>query len=248
MKTTSKTTIGEIAANDFRTTAIFLKYSIDFSFKGHRTLKEVCKKRNIEESLLIEELDRAKTNSANQSFNYNSWSLDLLTDYIEKTHHRYVAEKVPVLRKLLNELCSIHGEAHPELFEINTLFTESALDLSANMRKEEQVLFPFIKKIKDAHTKGLFLEIAHFGTIENQIILNKEEHYTVGQRFKKIAVLTNKYIPPADTSNTYNVAFAMLKEFERNLDKHIYLENNILFPKAVALEKASIKLFKTKNG
>ncbi|KRB55485.1 MULTISPECIES: iron-sulfur cluster repair di-iron protein [Flavobacterium] len=238
MKTTNKTTIGEIAADDFRTAAIFSKYSIDFCYKGHRTLKEACKKRGIEESLLIEELDRATNNSANQSFNYKSWSSDLLADYIEKTHHRYVAEKTPVLLKLLNELCTLHGETYPDLFEINTLFTESALDLSANMRKKEQILFPFIKKINEAHAKGLFLEIAHFGTLENQILLIKEEHDTVGQRFKKIAALTKNYTAPADTCNTYKVTFAMLKEFERDLHKHIHLENNILFPKSVALEKA----------
>lgn len=238
MKTTNKTTIGEIVANDFRTAAIFSKYSIDFCFKGHRTLKEVCKKRGIEESLLIDELDRAKNNSANQSFNYNLWSSDLLADYIEKTHHRYVAEKIPILRKLLNELCSVHGEAQPELFEINTLFTESTLDLTANMKKEEQILFPCIKKIKEAYTKGLFLEIAHFGTLENQIILIKEEHDTVGQRFKKITALTKNYTPPADSCNTYKVTFAMLKDFEYDLHKHIHMENNILFPKAVALEKS----------
>jgi regulator of cell morphogenesis and NO signaling len=238
MKTTNKTTIGEIAADDFRTAAIFSKYSIDFCYKGHRTLKEACKKRGIEESLLIEELDRATNNSANQSFNYKSWSSDLLADYIEKTHHRYVAEKTPVLLKLLNELCTLHGETYPDLFEINTLFTESALDLSANMRKIEQILIPFIKKINEAHAKGLFLEIAHFGTLENQILLIKEEHDTVGQRFKKIAALTKNYTAPADTCNTYKVTFAMLKEFERDLHKHIHLENNILFPKSVALEKA----------
>lgn len=238
MKTTNKTTIGEIAADDFRTAAIFSKYSIDFCYKGHRTLKEACKKRGIEESLLIEELDRATNNSANQSFDYKSWSSDLLADYIEKTHHRYVAEKTPVLRKLLNELCTLHGETYPDLFEINTLFTESALDLSANMRKKEQILFPFIKKINEAHAKGLFLEIAHFGTLENQILLIKEEHDTVGQRFKKIAALTENYTAPADTCNTYKVTFAMLKEFGRDLQKHIHLENNILFPKSVALEKA----------
>ena len=242
MIATNKTTIGEIVANDFRTAAIFSKYSIDFCCKGHRTLKEVCKKRDINESLLIGELDCSKNNPANQSFDYKSWSLDLLADYIEKIYHRYVAEKIPVLRKSLNELCTPHGEAHPELFEINTLFTESALDLSANMRKEEQILFPFIKKIKEAHTKGLFLESAHFGTLENQIILNKEEHDTVGQRFKKIAALTKNYTPAADTCNTYKVTFAMLKEFERDLHKHIHLENNILFPKALALEKSLDKV------
>lgn len=237
MKTTNKTTIGEIVANDFRTAAIFSKYSIDFCCKGHRTLEEVCKKREIEEDLLMEELDGAKNNSANQSFDYKSWPLDLLTDYIEKTHHQYVEEKAPIIRQFLNKLCSVHGELHPELFEINTLFTESASDLIAHMKKEEQILFPFIKKIKTAQHKGTTIEMSHFGTIENQIVLMKEEHDNEGHRFRKIAALTHNYTPPADGCNTYKVTFAMLEEFERDLHKHIHIENNILFPKAITLEK-----------
>lgn len=237
MTTTNPTTIGEIVANDFRTAAIFSKYNIDFCCKGHRTLEEVCKKRKIEEYLLVEELDRAKNNSANQTFDYKSWPLDLLTDYIEKTHHRYVEEKTPVLRRFLNKLCSVHGEVHPELFEINTLFTESAADLATHMKREEEVLFPYIRKMKIAHNKGQTLQMPHFGTIENQVVLMKEEHDIEGQRFKKIAVLTNNYTPPADACNTYKVTFLMLEEFERDLHKHIHMENNILFPRAIVLEK-----------
>ena len=65
----------------------------------------------------------------------------------------------------------------------------------------------------------------------------KHEHDTEGERFRKIAMLTSNYVPPADACNTYKVTFAMLQEFEQDLHKHIHLENNILFPAAVALEK-----------
>ena len=63
------------------------------------------------------------------------------------------------------------------------------------------------------------------------------EHDAEGERFRNIAELAHDYTPPADACNTYKVTFAMLQEFEQDLHKHIHLENNILFPKAVALEK-----------
>ena len=237
MEITPKNTIGEIVADDFRTAATFSKYSIDFCCKGHRTIEEVCKKRAIDEELLIAEIERTRTSEANQSFDYKTWPLDLLTDYIEKTHHRYVKEKTPVIFQFLNKLCNVHGERHPELFDINSLFSASAADLSAHMRKEEVILFPFIRKMKMAQIKGDFLEMPHFGTIENPIAMMKQEHNTEGDRFKKIAALTNNYSPPADACNTYKVTFAMLEEFENDLHKHIHMENNILFPKAISLEK-----------
>lgn len=237
MKITSKTTIGEIVADDFRTAVIFTKYHIDFCCKGHRTIEEVCKKRDIEENLLIHHIEVAKNNVENQSFDYKSWPIDLLTDYIIKTHHRYIKEKAPVLEEYLNKLCAVHGHLHPELFEIKTLFTDSISDLDFHMEKEERTLFPFIIQMKRAFSKGLNLETPPFGSVENQIILLKEEHNTEGNRFKKIAALSNKYTPPADACTTYKVTYGMLDEFEKNLHKHIHMENNILFPKAISLEK-----------
>lgn len=243
MKTTSTSTIGQIVADDFRTAATFSKYNIDFCCKGHRTLEEVCKKRDIEPNLLLEELDAAKNNAANESFDYKSWPLDLLTDYIEKTHHRYIIEKTPVLRSFLNKLCSVHGDAHPELYQINILFAESTSDLADHMKKEEQIVFPFIRALKSAELNGSYVEIPHFGTIENQIILMKEEHNIEGERFKKIASLSNNYEIPQNACSTFRAAYLMLKEFESDLHKHIHMENNILFPKAIALEKNFQKVF-----
>lgn len=237
MNITSKTTIGEIVADDFRTAVIFTKYHIDFCCKGHRTIEEVCKKRDIDENLLIQYIETAKSNNENQSFDYKSWPVDLLTDYIIKTHHRYIKEKTPVLDQFLNKLCAVHGGNHPELYEIKKLFQEATEELDFHMEKEERALFPFIIKIKQLQTKGLQPEIPPFGSIENQIILLKEEHNAAGNHFKKMASLSNNYTPPADCCTTYKVAFSMLEEFEKDLHKHIHMENNILFPKAVALEK-----------
>lgn len=237
MKTTSTSTIGEIVANDFRTAAVFTKYNIDFCCKGHRTIEEVCKKRDIAENDLIEKIEAAKTQNANQSFDYNSWPLDLLTDYIVKTFHKYTEEKTPVILQFLNKLCTVHGASHPELHEINSIFKASAHDLEHHMKKEELELFPFIIQMKKAHHKGLSLETPLFGSIENQVLLMKEEHLTEGQRFKKINTISQNYTPPSDACNTYKVTFSMLNEFENTLHKHIHMENNILFPKAIALEK-----------
>jgi regulator of cell morphogenesis and NO signaling len=243
MEITSKSTIGEIVANDFRTAAVFSKYSIDFCCKGHRTIAEVCKKRDITENILMQQLQIAKESPANQSFDYKSWPVDLLTDYIEKTHHRYVEEKTPVLLQFLNKVCRVHGEIHPELHEINTIFNASASDLAAHMKKEETELFPFIREMKKAKDKGLSFQTPVFGSIENQVLLMKEDHLGEGQRFKKIAALTNDYTPPAGACNTYKVTFSMLQEFESNLYKHIHMENNILFPKAIKLEKNFKRVF-----
>lgn len=237
MKITQNTTIGEIVAHDFRTAALFSKLGIDFCCRGHRTIEEVSQKKGLDATQLQRELDEILQKTESGSIDFKSWPLDLLADYVEKTHHRYIEEKTPVLLAFLHKLCKVHGERHPELFEINRLFTESAQDLAAHLKKEELILFPFVRKMVNARITGKKFERPQFGTVENPIEMMKHEHDTEGERFREIARLTNHYTAPADGCNTYRTAFLMLEEFEQDLHKHIHLENNILFPNALALEK-----------
>ena len=228
--------IGEMVAEDFRTAAVFKKYGIDFCCKGGRTIADACEKKNIDQEKIISELENLPKTDAS-GIDFNNFPIDLLADYVEKTHHRYVEEKTPILQQFLDKLCKVHGDRHPELFEINAIFNESARDLAAHMKKEELVLFPFIKQMVKAKISGEDVLQPHFGTVENPVNMMMHEHTTEGERFEKIAQLTNNYIPPADACNTYRVTFAMLQDFENDLHKHIHLENNILFPKSIQLEK-----------
>lgn len=230
-------TVGSYVAQDFRTAAIFNKYGIDFCCKGGRTLDEVCDKKKIRKADVEEELERLLSQKADNNIDFRQWPLDLLADYIEKTHHRYVEEKIPVLLQFLNKLCKVHGERHPELFAINELFIGCAEELSQHLKKEELVLFPFIRKMVDATITGRELDTPHFGSVQNPVAMMMHEHDGEGERFRKIAALTNNYTPPADACNTYKVTYAMLREFEEDLHKHIHLENNILFPSAIVLEQ-----------
>ncbi|WP_445956602.1 iron-sulfur cluster repair di-iron protein [Yeosuana sp.] len=233
----SEKQIGQFVADDFRTAAVFSNHGIDFCCKGDRTVEEVCNKKGIELKTLLDELQAVLNSTTNQSIDYKTWPLDLLADYIEKKHHRYVAEKTPVIRQFLDKLCSVHGGNHPELFKINELFTASAGELASHMKKEELILFPFIKKMVSAKLGNSVIQSPQFGTVENPIASMMQEHDNEGERFRQIAEISNNYNPPADGCNTYKVAFSMLQEFEQDLHLHIHLENNILFPGAIKLEQ-----------
>lgn len=237
MNVLEQPTIGEYVAKDFRTASIFSKYGIDFCCKGNRTIEEACEKKSLDFNLIQKEVTQLLETKSEGTIDFKSWPSDLLIDYIEKTHHRFVAEKSAVLLPFLDKLCKVHGHAHPELFEINELFIGCAGELAQHMKKEELILFPFIKKMENASRTGQQIEQPHFGTVENPITMMKDEHEAEGDRFVKIAELTNNYTPPADGCNTYKVTFAMLQEFQQDLHKHIHLENNILFPMAIEMQE-----------
>lgn len=230
--------IRDFVAEDFRTAAIFSKHKIDFCCRGDRSIVEVCKKKNIDLDSILSDLDRVINSASEQSIDYKSWPSDLLADYIQKKHHRYVTEKTPVLKQFLNKLCKVHGERHPELYKINELFTQSTNELSKHMIEEETVLFPYIRKMIEAKNSGSPQPTFSYSSVENPIENMLHEHDAEGERFREIARLTNDYTLPEDACNTYRVAFQMLEEFEKDLHLHIHLENNILFRDAVSLEKS----------
>ena len=229
-------TIGEIVAEDYRTAQIFKDYGIDFCCKGNRSIREACEPKNMDPERVISEIEALWRQSPEEAFDFQAWPLDRLADHIEKKHHRYVEEKIPVLNAYLGKLCRVHGSRHPELFEIAEEFKSCGGELAAHMKKEELVLFPFIRKMAKTQP-GEGVGQPYFGTVQNPIQRMMDEHNTEGDRFRKISGLSNGYTPPDDACGTYRVTYALLQEFEEDLHLHIHLENNILFPKSLSLEK-----------
>lgn len=240
MESLTEKPIGQIVAEDYRTAQIFKNHKIDFCCQGNRSIQEAAVKSKIQAQVLINEINAIRQEVKEGALDYKTWPLDLLADYIEKTHHKYVEEKIKILKPYLSKLCKVHGERHPELFEITEHFNKSAGELAAHMKKEEIILFPAIRKMVQAKQNGSKMEKPHFGTVQNPIQMMMIEHENEGERFRLIDELSNNYTPPQDACNTYRVTFALLQEFENDLHQHIHLENNILFPKSAELEKELI--------
>jgi len=229
--------IGELVALDYRAASVFKKYGIDFCCQGSRTIEDACVAKELDSDSVVTDLNSINQETSGATIDYNSWPIDLLADYIEKKHHRYVEDTTKEIKPYLEKLCRVHGMRHPELFEINEHFIASAYELAMHMKKEELVLFPFVRQMAKAKHDKTEISVPHFGTVENPIQMMMNEHTTEGDRFRKIEVLSNNYEAPHDACNTYRVTLALLKEFEADLHLHIHLENNILFPKAIELEK-----------
>lgn len=231
------TTIGEMAAKDFRKAEVFRKYGIDFCCGGKKTLKEVCNKKGIDSTEIEKELLEIDQRPTSSNENYNEWELDFLADYIVNKHHKYVVDSHPILFELTAKVARVHGDRHPELIDVAHYFNEVAEELKMHMHKEEMILFPYIKELVKAKKEHLTLERPPFGTIQNPINMMEEEHLSAGGNLEKVKELTDNFTPPADACNSYRVLFAKLDEYEKDLHHHIHLENNILFAKAIDLER-----------
>lgn len=230
--------VGEMVAEDYRTADVFKKYGIDFCCGGGKTIARVCDEKNIPMPELIDALSRVGQSSIKGEEDFNNWPLDKLAAYIEFTHHSYVNENLLIISQYAQKVEKAHGQHNPEVIEIVNIWRELSGELSVHMKKEELMLFPFIKKMQRALNENTGLTgSAPFGTVQNPVSVMAHEHDNAGALLKRIALLSNSYTPPEHACNTYRVLYAKLQEFEGDLHKHVHLENNILFPKAIALEK-----------
>lgn len=243
VKITKKTTgeadetLGEIAAKDLRKAQVFKKYGLDFCCGGKKTVKQACAEKGLDVTKVEQELQQADVLPSSRPLPYGDWSLDFLADYIVNTHHSYVNKYLPDIKAYANKVKKVHGDNHPELIRINVLVEEIYTELVAHMAKEETVLFPYIKELVAAQNKTVPLHDAIFGTVQNPINMMEMEHEMVGKNLEEIRQLSGDYTLPQDACASYSLLYRMLAEFEDDIQLHIHLENNILFPKALDLEK-----------
>lgn len=232
-------TLGEIVAADYRAAAILDRFGLDFCCGGRRTLEEACGTKGVDPSAVGAALDARGGHTAGEDVPDTSWLPDELTRYIERRHHSYVRGQSPIIAAWLVKLVSVHGERHPELRAIATHFDQVVGELQMHMIKEEQILFPYIRALAAARDQKMPPPPNVFGTVRNPIRMMEAEHQSAGSELGMIRELTNDYTTPADGCTTYRVCTEELSAFDRDLRLHIQLENNVLFPKAVALEEGA---------
>ncbi len=231
---------GEIVKLDFRAADVFSNYGIDFCCGGKISVAEACANAKTEESIVISALENLQNKSGSAVHDFDSWNIGFLADYIQNTHHQYVSKAIPQILPLAQKVADVHGEHHPEVILINDLFSDLADELLSHMQKEEQILFPYIKKLVVDESAGKCNDPSCFGSIASPISVMEAEHENAGLILKELFKLSDGYTPPEDACNTFRVLYGKLKEFEDDLHRHIHLENNILFPKAIEMEEAML--------
>ena len=231
-------TLGEIAAKDLRKAEVFKKYGIDFCCGGKKTLQEACKEKGLDVLKVQEELEKPTSQPTMPQHDFNSWNLSFLSDYIVNVHHSYVRENMPILADLSKKVADHHGKTNPELNGIRDKVDEMLSELNVHLKKEENILFPYIKQLEYSKANGGAVP-GGFSSIMQPISVMENDHDIVGDLADEIRILSDSYTLPANACNSYSLLYKKLEAFEDDLHFHIHLENNILFPKAVQLEKVS---------
>jgi regulator of cell morphogenesis and NO signaling len=230
-------TVGEIVATDFRTAGIFEQFGIDFCCGGRQSLADACRAATVDPDDVIRALDTLPPPTGRDE-DVAAWPVERLIGHIVSTHHAYVRSTMPLIASYLAKLEADHGRRHPELSRVRARFADISRELSQHMMKEEQVLFPYVAELA-ARGERCGRCPSPFGTVENPIRMMEREHREAADGLRVIRALTAGYSAPDDGCTTYAVCMAEMARFENDLHRHVHLENNVLFPKAITLESAS---------
>ena len=228
-------TIRSVVADDYRAAAVFERHGIDFCCGGNRAIADACRARGVDDGRVVAELEAALASAQDQP-RFNAWDLDFLTAYIINNHHAYIRQSAGPMQAHAHKVAEVHGEHHPEVIEIAQRFDLVVADLMAHMAKEERVLFPYMNALAAA-MRGGAAPAAPFGTVANPIRMMEAEHQAAGDQMAAIRELSAGFTLPPDACATFTVTYRELQAFEADLHRHVHLENNILFPKALDIER-----------
>ena len=240
MSVTTEKTVRELAVENPAATRVFEKLGINYCCGGNQSLEQACRAANLPMAQVLDSMEVAERASqpAGKSRDWRHESLADLVAHINSTHHKYTREEMARLGPLFDKVCAVHGKNHPELLRIQTSFLGLAQELTLHMMKEEMVLFPYLVRMEEAVIQKEPVVPPPFGTVQNPVSMMMHEHDSAGAALRDMREASTGYQSPPDVCVSYQTLYKALAEFEADLHQHIHLENNILFPRAIAMEQS----------
>ena len=236
--TVATKTVRDIALENPATIRVFEAFGIDYCCGGKKPLTEACTAKNLSVDEVLEALE--STGPAEREIeNWSAQPLGVLAAHIVNTHHAYVRRELPRLTELAEKVVRRHGDTKPELPAIQLKLNELGEELLQHCAKEELVLFPYITKFERAIANGTPKPHGCFGSVTNPIAMMTQEHDSAGALVAQMRELSSDFTPPVGACPTFHAFYLGLHEFEQDLHQHIHLENNILFPRAIDMERSS---------
>ena len=222
MPITEDMKVGQLATEHPLATRVFARHGIDYCCGGGKPLEEVCVEKGLVAESILEEIRRELAAPGASEESWEEAPLGELIDHILVAYHAPLREEMPRLEMMARKVLDVHRDKDPErLSELVSVYVGLKAELDQHMMKEEQILFPMIKAGQGAMAAG-------------PIFVMNQEHESAGGALRRLRELTDDYEVPAEACNTWRALWHGLAALEESLHLHIHLENNILFPRALA--------------
>lgn len=238
MTINTSSTISELASSAPGAIRVFEQFGIDYCCGGERPLDVACTKAGISVDDVVRSIEDAarEMEDKDRGIDWQNRSMTALVDHIVAEHHVFTREELVRIERLLDKVVSRHGANHPELTTLSVQFFQLKQELLPHMLKEEQVLFPYLERLEAAVQTAREVQPPFFATVLNPVRMMRNDHEVAGELLARIRETTGNFTLPPDGCASFDALYQGLREFEADLHQHIHLENNILFPKAIATE------------
>jgi regulator of cell morphogenesis and NO signaling len=220
-------TVGELVAERPGRSRVFQNFGIDFCCQGSRTLREACGRKKVPAESVVEQLEAELADKRTGRENPAQLPIPELAAYIVEKHHGFLWRELPRLHAMAERVAHVHGGHTPSLVQVFDVFAGLEREMTDHMAKEEKVLFPTMVAISRNEMENL--------PLDEPITCMMHEHESSGIALAQLRELTHGFEPPPEACNTYRALFAGLRDLEEDLQRHIHLENAVLFPAAQAL-------------
>ena len=230
MVITEHTTVGEIAAAIPSSVRVFQNHNIDFCCGGRTSLAVACRERGVSFAEVALAVEEAATPAGRDDRDWSREPLRVLIDHIVDTYHRPLRDELPRLEAMAAKVAGVHGAKAPHLSRVKALVSELSDDLTLHMQKEERMLFPAIRAIED--DRQLIMPITA------PIDVMEKEHDRAGELLSELRATTCGYLAPPWACATFRALYQALAELESEMQVHVHLENNLLFPRALQLGRS----------
>ena len=219
------TKVGNLAAEHPLATRVFARHGLDFCCGGGRPLEDVCAGQGLDLDAVIGEIEAEVAHADEPEARWDEAPLADLIDHILHTYHASLREELPRLESMAAKVLRAHGDKEPDMLpELGRVFGRLKAELEAHMLKEERILFPMIRAGRGAMASAPVSVMEH-------------EHEVAAAALRRLCELTGGYRVPEEACNTWRALWHGLADLERTTHQHVHLENNILFPKTLELEK-----------
>ena len=224
-------TVGELAVEMPLSIRVFEAWKIDYCCGGRTPMTDAVRAAGKTIDEFVAALDAQASIPDNAA---RDWSFDTLTTMaadIVSMYHVYTRQELQTIEPLAQKVFGVHGDRRPELQDVLALIFALRDDMLPHMLKEEQVLFPYVNELEGGNARTPF-----FGTVKNPVRKMMEEHDRVGELLASLRLITSDYTPPESACFSYRELYRRLSELEQKTHEHIHVENNLYFPRAIALE------------
>jgi len=243
MNSVQKKKLNELISENYLYASVLYFFGIEFYNYPENTLEQICSEKGLKVSSVVRKLEESVKGNTNEGIQLIDIPIDLLIEYLKHSHHTFVKQKLPYLARFVDKL-TINPENYQFAKDLKFVFPLFIEDFIKHIYEEEDELFSYILSLQKVLNNEMSINQVYFQMEKYTIHDFAIEHSAEEDEMSGMRKITNNYDLKLTDDIFLRVILSELKSLDQDLKVHAKIEDEILFPKALLLEKQVKDKFK----